>query len=293
MSAVSSFITKLKFYLKSGLYGTLVAGCAIYGVLASIILRIVNKAEYAQYAVAKACYYVVSLFLGLKINIKNEKYLQNLPAIVVANHQSALDIYVLGKIFQPGYTVTSKKSLKYVPFLGWFMVLSGTFFLDRSKSASAKKVLDGALTGLKNQGKALFIFPEGTRSATEALTMLPFKKGAFHLARQAGIPIIPVVVSNTSTIFNSKRKIFNTGEINIEVLPPVSTSDWETHEDVTNACNNIRDDMIKTLKKLGNSKIPGSKPREDFYPSESEDTSETDVEIINEQTPLKATAVSD
>ncbi|KAF6072460.1 hypothetical protein FOB64_000499 [Candida albicans] len=123
--------------------------------------------------------------------------------------------------------------------------------------------------------------------------MLPFKKGAFHLARQAGIPIIPVVVSNTSTIFNSKRKIFNTGEINIEVLPPVSTSDWETHEDVTNACNNIRDDMIKTLKKLGNSKIPGSKPREDFYPSESEDTSETDVEIINEQTPLKATAVSD
>ena len=68
------------------------------------------------------------------------------------------------------------------------------------------------------------------------------------MARQAGIPIIPVVVSNTSTIFNSKRKIFNTGEINIEVLPPVSTSDWETHEDVTNACNNIRDDMIKTLK---------------------------------------------
>ncbi|KAF6072459.1 Acyltransferase family protein [Candida albicans] len=126
MSAVSSFFTKLKFYLKSGLYGTLVAGCAIYGVLASIILRIVNKAEYAQYAVAKACYYVVSLFLGLKINIKNEKYLQNLPAIVVANHQSALDIYVLGKFFNR-------------------VILS--------KSASAKKVLDGALTGLKNQGK--------------------------------------------------------------------------------------------------------------------------------------------
>lgn len=99
MSTVSSFFSKLKFYLKSGLYGTLIAGCAIYGVLASILLRIVNKAEYAQFAVAKACYYLCSLFLGLRINIKNEKYLHNLPAIVIANHQSALDIYVLGKIF--------------------------------------------------------------------------------------------------------------------------------------------------------------------------------------------------
>ena len=53
MSAVSSFFTKLKFYLKSGLYGTLVAGCAIYGVLASIILRIVNKAEYAHMQLLK------------------------------------------------------------------------------------------------------------------------------------------------------------------------------------------------------------------------------------------------
>ena len=56
------------------------------------------------------------------------------------------------------------------------MALSGTFFWIDLK-VLLLKVLDGALTGLKNQGKALFIFPEGTRSATEDLTMLPFKRG--------------------------------------------------------------------------------------------------------------------
>ncbi|CAI5758593.1 unnamed protein product [Candida verbasci] len=276
---------KIKFYLKSIIFGATIAGCALYGVIASILLRLIGKVEYAQYTVARAFYYSLSLFLGIKIHIKNEHYLNQLPAIVISNHQSALDIHVLGRLFQPGFTVTSKKSLKYVPILGWFMALSGTFFLDRSKSAKARKVLDGALTNLKKDERALFIFPEGTRSAFENLTMLPFKKGAFHLAKQAGIPIIPVVVSNTSSIFNSKRKIFNSGEIFIEVLPPVSTANLESNDDITAYCKDIRDDMINKLQKLGYSKTQGAKPREDYYPSEDEIT-DTEVEVINEETPL-------
>ncbi|RCK57713.1 putative 1-acyl-sn-glycerol-3-phosphate acyltransferase [Candida viswanathii] len=280
----TTFLGKVKFYLKTVLFSTLLAGCAIYGVFASIILRLIGKGEYAQYTVARACYYSCRLLMGLKINIKNGHYLRDLPAIVVSNHQSALDIFVLGQIFQPGYTVTSKKSLKYVPFLGWFMALSGTFFLDRSKSAAARKVLNSALIQLKDNGRALFIFPEGTRSGFEELDMLQFKKGAFHLAREAGIPIIPVVVSNTSPIFNSKRKIFNTGEINIEVLPPVPTADIETNEEITNLCNGIRDDMIKTLKKVGFSKTPISEHGENPFASKAGEAA--DEETITETTPL-------
>lgn len=283
-----SVLSKIKFYLKSIIFGSVIAGCAIYGVIASILLRIVGKIEYAQYTVARVFYHTFRTLLGVKITIKNEHYLKGLPAIVISNHQSALDILILGKVFQPGYTVTSKASLKYVPFLGWFMALSGTFFLNRSKSAQAKKVLDGALQNLKQQERALFMFPEGTRSATEALDMLPFKKGAFHLAKQARIPVIPVVVSNTSTIFNAKRKIFNTGEIFIEVLPPVSTDDLETNEDVTNICAEVRKSMVEKLKSIGYSKAPGVKPSEDHYPSENENPTDTETEVISEQTPLVA-----
>ncbi|CAD1809612.1 putative 1-acyl-sn-glycerol-3-phosphate acyltransferase [Candida parapsilosis] len=284
-----SLYQTVKFYLKSVVFGTLIAGCALYGVIASIVLRLVGKVDYAQYTVARAFFYSLKLVLGINIKIKNEHYLKDLPAIVVSNHQSALDIQVLGRIFQRGYTVTSKKSLAYVPFLGWFMALSGTFFLDRARSSKAKKVLEGALQVLKRQHRALFMFPEGTRSGTETLSMLPFKKGAFHLARQAGIPIIPVVVSNTSTIFNAKRKIFNTGEIHIEVLPPVSTKDLETSEDVTRCCEKVRSDMIETLQKVGYSYAPGVKPNEDFHPpvqTVQDVETDTEVEVISEETPL-------
>ncbi|CAK9437995.1 uncharacterized protein LODBEIA_P23640 [Lodderomyces beijingensis] len=282
----TSFLTKLKFYLKTVIFGSLVAGCALYGVIASLILRLIGKVEYAQYTVARAFYYSCRFFLGINIKVINEHHLKELPAIVVSNHQSALDIHVLGRVFQPGYTVTGKASLKWVPFLGWFMAASGTFFLNRSKSAQARKVLDGALQNLKEQERALFIFPEGTRSGLETLDMLPFKKGAFHLAKQAKIPIIPVVVSNTSTIFNSKKKGFNTGEITLEVLPPVSTEGLETNEDVTALCAQIRKDMISTLKKIGYSQAPGVKPNEEYYPSEAENQTDTEVEVISETTPL-------
>ncbi|KAI5970386.1 SLC1 [Candida margitis] len=282
----SSLYQTVKFYLKSVVFGGVLVGCALYGVIASIALRLVGKVDYAQYTVARAFFYSFRLLLGVNIKIKNEHYLKDLPAIVVSNHQSALDIHILGKIFQPGYTVTSKKSLAYVPFLGWFMALSGTFFLDRARSSKAKKVLEGALQSLKQQHRALFMFPEGTRSGLESLNMLPFKKGAFHLAKQAGIPIIPVVVSNTSTIFNAKRKLFNTGEIHIEVLPPVPTNDLETNEDVTKCCEKVRNDMIKTLQRVGYSTVPGVKPDEEFQPPEEEVETDTEVEVISEDTPL-------
>ncbi|KAI5953488.1 SLC1 [Candida jiufengensis] len=284
--ASTDFLTQVKFYLKSIIFGSLIAGCALYGVIASLILRLIGKVEYAQYTVARAFYYTFKFFLGVDIKIKNEHYLKDLPAIVISNHQSALDIHILGRIFQPGYTVTSKKSLKYVPFLGWFMALSGTFFLDRAKSTKAKKVLDGALASLRKEKRALFMFPEGTRSAYESLQLLPFKKGAFHLAKQAKIPIIPVVVSNTSTIFNSKNKIFNRGEINIEVLPPVSTAELETNEDVSKCCEDVRNDMLKVLKKNGFSTAPGVKPNEEYVPPENENPTDTEVEVISEETPL-------
>ncbi|RLV94156.1 putative 1-acyl-sn-glycerol-3-phosphate acyltransferase [Spathaspora sp. JA1] len=273
-----SWFNSIKFYLKSIIFGSVVGGCAIYGIIASILLRLVNKLQYAQYSVARSFYHIFGALVGLKIRMINEHYLKDLPAVCISNHQSALDIYILGRIFQPGYTVTSKASLKFVPLMGWFMMLSGTFFLDRSKGAKAKKVLESALSDLKRDKKALFMFPEGTRSASMDLEMLPFKKGAFYLARDAGIPIIPVVVSNTSTIFNSKFKIFNRGEITIEVLPPVSTAGIETNEDVTNLVNKVREDMVDTLKRIGYSRV-GPELEVDTESIQSSSSSSSSVEI--------------
>ncbi|SGZ55157.1 CIC11C00000001419 [Sungouiella intermedia] len=277
------FLQTLKFYAKSFVFGTLIATCALYGVFASILLRLIGKPEYAQYTVARVFYFMFSKLLGVTITIKNEHYLRQNPAVVVSNHQSALDILILGKVFMPGYTVTAKKVLKYFPFLGWFMIASSTFFLDRAKSEKARKVLDRALLGLKLNLRLIFMFPEGTRSATKKLEMLPFKKGAFHLAKQAGIHVIPVAVSNYSHIFHSGDKVFNRGNILIEVLPPMETTDLKLSEDVTAFAQEVRDKMLHSIETQGYSPARGETP----VVVEAEDTaSEVSVEVIGEETPL-------
>lgn len=278
-------VLKLKFYVKSFVFGSLIASCALYGVFASIFLRLIGKPEYAQYTVARAFYHSFSRLLGIKIVLKNEHYLLQKPAVVISNHQSALDILVLGKIFYPGTTVTAKKALKYLPFLGWFMIASKTFFLDRAKSDKARKVLDGALQTLKENDRSLFMFPEGTRSATKKLEMLPFKKGAFHLAKQAKIPVIPVAVQNYSTLFQSRDQIFKRGEIVIEVLEPEPTDKLETKEDVDNFVLLVRNKMLKSIESMGYAATADQKHPKPVI-DDQEPLSDNTTDIASESSPL-------
>lgn len=282
------FLDKVKFYVKSTVFGTLIIFCALYGVVASLVLRLIGKEEYAQYTVARVFYFTFSKVLGVTITIKNEHFLHQKPAVVVSNHQSALDILILGKVFMPGYTVTAKKALKYFPFLGWFMLASNTFFLDRAKGEKARKVLDRALLGLKKNARLIFMFPEGTRSATKKLELLPFKKGAFHLAKQAQIPVIPVAVANYSHIFHSGDKVFNRGNITIEVLPPMDTAALELSDDVTAFTADVRNKMLALIESMGYAAKVGE-PVPIREEPVSSDQSEVSVEVISEETPLVST----
>lgn len=287
-----SVAQSIKFYFKAFVSTWLLAGCAGYGVLASVLLRIIGKKEYAQYTVGRVFYFTFSKVLGITITIKNEKYLKQKPAIVVSNHQTALDILILGRVFQPSYTVTAKHALKYFPILGWFMLASGTFFLNRAKGEKAKKVLNSALKDLKTEKRSLYMFPEGTRSASTDMDLLPFRKGAFHLAKQAAIPVIPLVVSNYSNIFNAKNRVFNRGEIVVEVLEPRLTQGLETNEDVTIFCNDVRDLMLKRLQEIGYARTPdGTKDsatseREENFTDINTDSETEAIETITEETPL-------
>lgn len=280
------FFSTLKFYAKSVVFGSLLIICALYGVVASVFLRIIGKEQYAQYTVARCFNFLCQKLLGIKVTIKNEERLLTMPAVVVSNHQSALDVLILGRIFQPGFTVTAKKALKYFPFLGWFMLASGTFFLDRAKGEKARKVLERALLGLKEKKRSIFMFPEGTRSATKKLELLPFKKGAFHLAKQAKIPVVPVAVSNYSTIFHSGDKVFNRGEIILEVLEPMSTAELETNEDVTEFAQTLGNRMLEKIESMGYAQVRGQ-PKPKPAPVDVADVvSEESVEIVEESTPL-------
>lgn len=247
------FFSIALYYLRTVSWVLILMVAAAYGTVASVFLTLIGKQHLAQWATARFYYYAMSMLIGIDVKIINEDVLKGKPFIAVSNHQSTLDILFLGRIFPQGCTVTAKKSLKYVPFLGWFMALSGTYFLDRSNREKSVSTLNRGLQNIREKKRALWIFPEGTRSYSTTPKILPFKKGAFHLAQQGQIPIVPVVISNTSTIMCSKYNVFNRGCITCKVLDPIPTKDLKK-EEVGELAEKVRNMMEKEIMDLGYSK---------------------------------------
>jgi lysophosphatidate acyltransferase len=129
------------------------------------------------------------------------------------------------------------------------VALSGTVFIDRRNRSTAFAAFDGAAKEMLTHRQSVFIFPEGTRSYSATPDLLPFKKGAFHLAIKAQVPIVPIVVANYSDVLSVKRKVFRAGTIPVRVLKPVETRGLGP-EDVDALTSRIREDMLKVLNDL-------------------------------------------
>lgn len=116
------------------------------------------------------------------------------PYVVVSNHQSMLDVLLLSRLPREMKWV-AKESLFRVPWVGWMFTLAGDIPVRRGDAGSGSEALRQARAYL-DRGMSVMIFPEGTRSRSGALQ--PFKSGAFRLALEAGVPVLPVAVSGTA-----------------------------------------------------------------------------------------------
>lgn len=191
--------------------------CALYGVLAALLLRLSGHHRSTQYTVARAFKWTMRFATGVRFDIvAGAENLDQRPAVFVANHQSELDVLLLATIFPPHCAVTAKKSLARVPFLGWFMSLSGTVFIDRANRDTAVRAFDGAADEMRRERQSVFIFPEGTRSYAREAELLPFKKGAFHLAVKAGVDVVPVVAAVYAGVMSPRERRFERGTIPVK-----------------------------------------------------------------------------
>ncbi|KAL2160536.1 hypothetical protein VTH06DRAFT_1224 [Thermothelomyces fergusii] len=224
---------------------------SLYGVAIWFVLRASGRQQLVQWAVARSFKFLMGLSTGVTFEIEDPKgHLESVrPAVFIGNHQTELDVLMLGCMFPKYCSVTAKASLKKVPFLGWFMAISGSVFLDRSNSKGARQALQGAVDEIRNKRQSVYIFPEGTRSYAKEPTLLPFKKGAFHLAVQAQVPIVPVVVANYSHVLSIKDLTFKAGKIPCKVLDPIPTTGL-TAADVDELTRSTRDLMLKELYAL-------------------------------------------
>ncbi|KAI0805258.1 hypothetical protein GGR55DRAFT_286070 [Xylaria sp. FL0064] len=224
---------------------------AIYGAIASIVLRILGREQIAQWTTARVFKYLMAMTTGISFEVEDpNKYLETVrPAVFIGNHQSELDVLMLGCMFPKYCSVTAKKNLKSVPILGWYMTLSGTVFIDRKNSKNARDAMAGAAEEIQRRKQSVYMFPEGTRSYAKEPGLLPFKKGAFHLAIQAGVPIVPVVAANYSHILHIKSLVFNRGKIPVKVLDPIPTTGL-TAEDVDELTRSTRELMLQEIVAL-------------------------------------------
>jgi len=241
--------------------------CALYGTLVAIPLRLVGYGGLIQWTVARAFKWCMWYATGVTFRVtgsmkkeggfSGEDALKDRPAVFVGNHQTELDVLMLGCMFPKYTSVTAKKSLKYVPLLGWFMALSKTVFIDRANRTSSRAAFDTAAHTMKTTRQNVFIFPEGTRSYSAKPDLLPFKKGAFHLAVQAQVPIVPVVCGNYYHVLDVKGKRFSPGVVEVSVLPPIQTKGLGP-EHVDDLVKKTRDAMMDELIRLSHVSGTGS-----------------------------------
>lgn len=169
------------------------------------------------------------------------------PHVYVSNHLSTLDIPVLLRTFWPvRFRFVAKKQIKYIPFLGWFLILMKFIFVDRANSRAAIASLDAAGKKIR-EGSNIMAFPEGTRS--DSGQVMPFKKGPFALAIKAGVPIVPVALEGTERVMPKNSWNISPGPVRLKVGKPIDTRAFgEDREALATA---VRDAIIQLNLELG------------------------------------------
>lgn len=145
------------------------------------------------------------------------------PCVYVANHQSQFDIPALVLAMPADFRVVAKRELLYVPIFGWVLWLAGFIFIDRADRDRAIQSLERAQRTLR-RGTSVVVFAEGTRSPDGRL--LPFKKGGFILALQAGVPIVPVAIRGGRQVLPKGALRIRPGDIDVIFGAPVATSSY-------------------------------------------------------------------
>ena len=158
---------------------------------------------------------------GIPVRIEVAERARLLPsAVLMANHESAIDTLVLFLAVPQEVRFLAKKSIFYVPFLGWSMWLAGFVPVERERPDTAREVF-GELAGRLRNGLSVLIFPEGTRSRDGQLH--EFKKSGFLLALKAGTPIVPIGISGSRAVLGTRGLVIGPGEVVVRVGEPVST----------------------------------------------------------------------
>jgi 1-acyl-sn-glycerol-3-phosphate acyltransferase len=175
---------------------------------------------------------------GARVRVSGLEHLDpRRPYVFIANHRSFLDTATLFCFAGRRIGLIAKKELLKVPILGYGMGFVNVLAIDRSNRERALRTMKAATDRLR-AGVSFGVFAEGTRARPGQL--LPFKKGGFYMAVEAGVAVVPVAVKNTDALMGKGTGVARPGTIEMVVLPPVETEGLKTDEDVKRLAERTR-----------------------------------------------------
>jgi 1-acyl-sn-glycerol-3-phosphate acyltransferase len=194
-----------------------------------------------------------SLFLSRmipiwKIHIEGrEKVVKRTTYVIISNHQSILDILLINCLRYKFKWISKIENIN-VPVLGWYIRMADYITVDRENDESKIEMIERSYNCLK-KGISIMIFPEGTRSLDKEIGL--FKRGAFQLAIQADVPILPVLIDGTGGILPKHGLIFGSGHhIRIKVMDPVPPASFDTDnpDDLGRKLSSLMTSELKELR---------------------------------------------
>ena len=181
---------------------------------------------------------------GIDLRVTGEEHLwSHRPAVFVFNHQSGLDMLVIGKLIGHDVTGVAKAEAARDPRFAPLGFLVDIAYVDRGDAKQARQAMEPVVDKLAD-GVSIAIAPEGTRSVSDRLG--PFKKGAFHIAMQAGVPVVPIVIRNAGELMWRNSFWLRPGTVDVRVLKPISTRKWKA-ETMDDHADRVRRKFVKAL----------------------------------------------
>ncbi len=251
MSQASHLNLTSKFfvYVRNIIAAILLIFFIIVSIIPTIIVYLTGwqtvLTAYAKFAIS-----VLMFVLGLKlevINFNKEKF-KNKQWIIIGNHTSFLDPIILFKVFPGTLRFFYKSGVDKLPIISWALKVAHFISVDRENPRKAEEAVRRAINIIKEEKEdSIGIFPEGTRSLDGKLKR--FKRGAFVLAKEHQLPILPVYFQGFYYAMPKGRKLIYPAKLTIEFLPPLSRKEVETKSD-----KELRDFAFNLFKKIESNK---------------------------------------
>lgn len=222
-TSMKRFLRTIQFNLKMGLVGL---WCTLVSLVFYVLSYPFYQRTWLSWAYAQSLNVGVRLILGVRVKVLGRENMLAGPAVVTMNHQSNFDPLLQGPVFPKNAIIIGKKELLKIPFWGRLFRATNNIMVDRSARIDGEASkngagVDAAIKRLKEDDCYVWIFPEGTRSHGQGMGQ--FKRGAFIMAIEAQVPIIPMVSKPLHFVLDIRQKIANGGVHEIKILPAIST----------------------------------------------------------------------